>query len=221
MKQTDPTPLNEIQQIIEETSSALGGTENTYIQLLLFLQKEQKLSVPNRLLPGQLIFFNYKPISDGYNSTKRAQTNKKIKNNVKSSRTKDKYYDIFPLVFVTETHTGGFEGVNLHFLDPDLRKFLFDSIMEGVAVIGHSKEEWRQRLLLDYERLDSRKQFRYFRPCYRRYSWKGMKKRPVVLPFDMWEEMAKSEISRFKNASRARVYKESFLQVMKASIKGK
>lgn len=195
MKKTDPKI--QLQTLIEETTTALGGTDQTYIQFLKLLQKEDKLSVPNRLISGQLVFFKYKPVSESFLRT-------------------DKYYDVFPLVMVTEVYRGGFEGVNLHFLDLKHRKFLFDAVMRNLP-IAKSQEEWRNRLRIDYDRLDASRRYMFFKPCYRRYLWKGMEKRPVVVPFDMWENMVNAEISRFREVRKPTVYRDSF----KTAIRGK
>ena len=56
----------ELQTLIEETTSALGATDQTYIRFLKLLQTEGKLSVPNRVMQGQLLFFKYQPISESF-----------------------------------------------------------------------------------------------------------------------------------------------------------
>jgi hypothetical protein len=88
--------------------------------------------MPNRLFQGQIIFFKYKPQSESFIS-------------------RDTYYDQYPLVLITDVYRGGFEGVNLHFVDMDNRKFLFDAIMRGLPTIK-AGEVWRTRLLVDYDR---------------------------------------------------------------------
>jgi hypothetical protein len=185
----------ELQTLIEETTSALGATDQTYIRFLKLLQTEGKLSVPNRVMQGQLLFFKYQPISESFIAS-------------------NKYYDKYPLVLVTEQYQGGFEGVNLHFLDLDNRKFLFDIIMRNLPVIK-SQEEWRTRLRVDYDRLNASKRYKYFKPCYRRYLWKGMKKRPTVVPFEMWEDMVSAELHRFVKARAPTIHRQSNLKAIR------
>ena len=171
--------------LIEETTTALGATEQLYIRFLQMVQQDGKLSIPNRLFPGQLVFFKYKPVSQ-------------------SPVSRNTYYDSFPLVLVTDVYRGGFDGVNLHFLGNDFRKYLFDSVMRDLPTIKGS-QEWRSRILVDYDKLSARKKFRFFKPCYRSYRWKGMKRRPVVVQFDMWEEMVNHTVGRFREAKPATV----------------
>jgi hypothetical protein len=185
----------ELQTLIEETTSALGATDQTYIRFAKMLQQEQKLSIPNRLFQGQLIFFKYKPVSEAFVAS-------------------NKYYDKYPLVLITEVYRGGFEGINLHFLDLDHRTFLFDAIMRNLPQIK-SQEEWRTRLLVDYDRLNASKRYKFFKPCYRRYLWKGMKFRPAVVPFEMWEDMVRAELHRFMKARAPTIHRESNLKAIR------
>jgi hypothetical protein len=185
----------DLQALLEETTSILGGTDQTYIQFLQLLNRAQKFSMPSRLFQGQMVFFKYTPMSESFIS-------------------RNTYYDQYPLVLITGVYRGGFEGVNLHFVDPVKRKFLFDSIMRGLPTLK-ANETWRTRLMVDYDRLDARRQFKYFRPCYRRYLWKGMKRRPVVVPFELWEDMVMGNTERMKNARPVTVYRETHKQIVK------
>ena len=185
----------ELQVLLEETTAALGATDQTYIQFLKLMQDNSRLSIPSRLFQGQMIFFKYDPVSQSFIS-------------------RNTYYDRFPLVLITDVYRGGFEGINLHFIHPDYRKFLFDTIMRDLPVVKASVE-WRNRVLVDYDRLKARRQFNFFRPCYRRYSWKGMMRRPVIVPFDLWEQMVEGNTFRFVNAKPVTVYRDSKEQVIK------
>jgi hypothetical protein len=165
------------------------------------MNKTGKLIMPSRLMPGLLIFFKYKPISESFIS-------------------KNTYYDRFPLVLITNSYRGGFEGVNIHFLDLQYRKFLFDELINNLPqIIGN--EDWKTRLLVNYDRLDSRRNFRFFKPCYRKYMWKGMEKRPVMIPFDLWEEMVISNSMNFKNAKPVTVFRKSRQEINRNFIRGK
>lgn len=185
----------ELALLLEETTTVLGGTDQTYIRFLQMVNAAGKFSMPNRLFQGQLVFFKYKPQNEAF-----------IKSN--------KYYDKYPLVLVTEVYRGGFEGVNVHYLDPVHRLAMFDVIMRKLPTIAAS-EEWRTRLRVDYDRLKARRQFKFFKPCYKKYLWSGMKRRPVVVPYDVWEEMMGANISRFEKARPATVFRNSYKSVIK------
>ena len=194
-------PKLELQKLIDETTSVLGSTDQTYIQFLQLMNKTGRLMMPHRLMPGLLIIFKYEPISESFIS-------------------RNTYYDKFPLVLVTNSYKGGFEGVNIHFLDLEYRKFLFDALMRDLPKIRGS-EDWKTRLLVDYDRLDARRKFRFFKPCYRKYLWKGVERRPVVVPFDLWEDMMESHSMKFQNAKPVTVFRKSRQAITRNSIRGK
>jgi len=185
----------DLKNLVEETTTALGSTEQTYVGLLKLLQQNNQLSVPNRLFQGQMVFFKYSPVSESFIS-------------------RNTYYDVFPLVLITEVYRGGFEGVNMHFIDLEFRQFLFDSIMRDLPTIK-AGQEWRNRIMVDFDRLSARKKFRAFRPCYRKYLWKGMKRRPTLIPFNLWEDMVTSNTGRFVGAKPVKVYRESRTQILR------
>jgi len=186
--------VQDLSSLIEETTTVLGATEQTYVQFVTMLQRAGQLSIPSRLMNGQMVFFKYEPVSESFIS-------------------RNTYYDKFPLVLITDVYRGGFEGVNLHFVQPDLREFLFDAIMRGLPTIK-ANDEWRTRLQVDYDRLNARKQFKFFKPCYRRYLWKGMKRRPVIVPFQLWEQMVTANTSRFSGARPVTVYRDTKTQAL-------
>lgn len=185
----------ELRELLEETTTILGGTDQTYIQFLKLMNEAGKLSMPYRLFQGQLVFFKYKPLAETYNF-------------------RNTYYDRYPLVLITEIRRGGFSGVNVHYLDPIRRRFLFDVIMRYLPTIRAS-EQWRSRLRVDYDRLESRRQFKFFKPCYKSYSWKGMKRRPVIVPFELWEDMVNSNTLRIEHAKPITVFRDSYKEAIK------
>ncbi len=190
MSLTPEEMKDDLHILLEETTSVLGGTDRTYVELLLMLNEADKLLVPKSLYPGYLVFFKYAPQSESF-----------IRRNT--------YYDKYPLVLVTEIHRNGFAGVNLHYLDPIHRYMFFDAILKGLPTIRMDRA-WKKRLRVDYERLKSRKQFKFFKPCYKRYLWTGMKRQPVVIPFQLWEDMVMSNTMNFKGAKLLEVFRDSY-----------
>ena len=186
---------DELRQLIEDTTTSLGATDQTYIRLLQLFQKEGKLSIPSRVFSGQLVFFKYKPISESFIS-------------------RNTYYDLYPMVLICDVRKEGFEGINLHYLHPQYRMFLFEQIIRRIPVLK-AGEEWRNRLAVDYDRLNGQRPMKFFRACYRRYLWKGMKRRPAILPYEMWEQLIESETSRFVGARPVTVYRDSYHQVIR------
>lgn len=194
---TTDKQIQELNALIEETATSLGATDQTYIGILRMLNKNGKLSLPSRVLRGQLLFFKYKPISESFIS-------------------QNKYYDAYPLVLVTDAYRGGFEGINLHYIEGDERMFLFENILKSMPTLK-ANEEWRTRVSVDYDKLNASRKFRYYKPCYKRYLWDGLKRRPVVIPFEYWKTMVASETSRFAKSKPVTVQRES----RKSVIRGK
>jgi hypothetical protein len=188
-------PSEELQELIEDTTSALGATDQTYIQLLKLFQREGTLSLPSRVFTGQMVFFKYKPMSESFIS-------------------RNTYYDSYPMVLICDTTKEGFEGINLHYLHPQYRTFLFEQIVKRMPVLK-SGDEWRNRLLIDYDRLKSHRSMKFFRACYRRYLWKAMRRRPAILPYEMWEQLVAAETSRFVGAKPVTVYRDSYHKVIR------
>lgn len=185
----------ELQALLQETTVALGATDQTYVRFLQAVNSAGKLSTPARLFQGQLVFFRYKPQSTQY-----------VLGN--------KHYDKYPLVLITDVYRGGFEGVNVHYLDPIRRSMMFDVLMRQLPVIQGS-EEWRNRLRVNYDRLNSRRQLKFFKPCYKKYLWKGIKRRPVIVPFELWEDMINSNTMKFEKAKPVKIFRESYKQAIK------
>lgn len=184
----------ELALLLQETTIALGGTDQTYIKFLQMLNEAKKLSIPSRLYQGQLVFFKYDPQSKSFVSG-------------------NKYYDKYPLVLITDVYRGGFEGVNVHYVDPIRRSMLFDVLMRNLPVIKAS-EEWRNRIRVDYDRLNSRRQLKFFKPCYKKYLWKGMRRRPVVVPFELWEDMINSNTMKFEMSKPITVFRDTYTKVI-------
>jgi hypothetical protein len=190
---TDPS--EELQALIEETTTALGATDQTYIRLIRLFRDEGKLSIPSRVFSGQMVFFKYKPVSESFIS-------------------RNTYYDLYPMVLICDVTREGFEGVNLHYLSPKYRTFLFEQITKRSPVLK-AGDEWRNRLLIDYSRLKAQRSMKFFRACYRRYVWDGMKRRPVVLPYQLWDQLVAAETSRFVRARPVTVYRDSYHKVIR------
>ena len=132
----------ELKELINETVNLLGSTNQTYTKIIQFLQSLGVLSQPKQILNGQLLFFKYHPINEAF---------------IKTSNP----YDQYPLIFVTEVHRGGFQGINLHYLSPDHRKILFDLLIKNIPIIKGG-EKRSNRFKTNYDVLSSKKILRLF-----------------------------------------------------------
>lgn len=186
-------------KILEETQTAMGGTDRSYLQLLKQLTKEKKLHFGNRPLIGQMLFFKYEPINEKFLNTPNT------------------YYDIFPLCIITDVTRDGFEGINLHYLDLEKRQFLLSSLLEGYTVIK-SNDTSRNRLLVSYQSLKNRRKMRFFKPCYKKYRWKGIKRRPIEVPFEYWQVLSNLDLGFFTNKVKPSVYRHTNTKITRNSL---
>lgn len=200
MKENLSDKKNELIDLVEDTITGLGGTDASYSELLHFLVKMHALSRPKRLMIGQLLFFKYLPTNERFIKAK-------------------KYYDIYPLILITEVHRGGFEGINLHYINPKIRATLFNNIMENLVVI-RGGETRTNRIKINYHILSRFSMFRYFRPCYRQYKWQGLRKPPIAIPFQLWQTVEELDLGLFRHANKSKIYLESWKKIRK-SLSGK
>lgn len=180
--------IRKLKTLLEDSTSRFGATNNTYQQILNFFQDQNTLFMPARPLIGQMIFFKYTPIGTEY--------------------IRDKYYDIFPLVIVTEVRKNGFEGINLHYLQTDMRETLLNALLAELPTV-RGRPKYRNRLGISYNLIAPLSTTKFFRPCYKRYLWSQMDRKPVVIPFDLWNTMINSNTFKFKNERPHRVFIES------------
>ena len=197
-KETEESVEEELSIILNEGLTPLGGNNKVYSNLIAFLEKKSMLSRPKRLLNGQLLFFKYIPTDEKF-------LERKTKN----------YYDIFPLIFVTETHRGGFQGINLHYLSPDMRIMLFDTIEKLLPIIPGYKIE-TNRIKINYEKLKTSKTtLRFFAPCYRQYRWSGLQKPPIAIPYQLWKLLAEKDLGYFMKGKKSLIYLDSWSDIFR------
>lgn len=184
----------ELKQILDDTIAGLGGTNQSYIQLLKYLQQIGELRIPSRLMVGQMVFFKYKP------------QDKRFLESYKP-------YDIFPLVVVTDIHQDGFEGINLHYIGKKWRRVLFDAIENSIP-IKRSSDTTLTRLGATYKRLDGFRKFAFFKPCYRKYVKNGLRKRPIVIPQPFWNVLVDADLALFAKGRKINIQRMSYNQAI-------
>ncbi len=127
-------------------------------------------------------------------------------NYLAKTRTKLKYWDSVPLVFIIKFTKDGFLGLNLHYLPPVMREKLF--ILLRTRLRGPEENQF-SRLVIPYDVLKSSRQFRYYRPCIKRYKTKYIGSRILhIWPKD-WDLAIHLPIDRFQKTNRYQVWAES------------
>ncbi len=116
------------------------------------------------------------------------------------------YYDRFPLTIMVQPMKGGFQGLNLHYLRPDIRAKFLDELM-GLAP-GTLNNNTRLTKLR-YDLLQSTRKYKEFRPCFKSYLTSQINSRLVRVPITDWQIAIFLPTEQFRKSGKANVWKES------------
>jgi hypothetical protein len=116
------------------------------------------------------------------------------------------YYDRFPLIFPINKAKGGFIGLNMHYLPPQLRAQLMDALY---TLASDDKYNEDTRLELSYEVLAKASQFRNFKPCVKRYLTKHVRSRFIKIEASEWDIALFLPVSQFEKQGVRRVWADS------------
>ncbi len=116
------------------------------------------------------------------------------------------YYDRFPLTIMLEPTKTGFQGLNLHYLRPDIRAEFLDRLMK----LGPNKVGDKSRLMkLKYDLISSTKKYKEFRPCFKSYLNEHVQSKIVRVPMTEWEIAIFLPTEQFKKSGKSKVWKDS------------
>ena len=116
------------------------------------------------------------------------------------------YYDRFPLTIMLEPTKTGFQGLNLHYLRPDIRAQFLDELMG----LGPKNVTDKSRLTkLRYDLIQSTRKYKEFKPCFKSYLSDHVKSRIVRVPMTEWEIAIFLPTEQFKKAGKAKIWKDS------------
>lgn len=118
------------------------------------------------------------------------------------------YYDRFPLVIALQKAEGGFLGLNLHYLRPDIRAAFLDKLVDTLPGKGDNMTE-TTKLRIRYSLLSSARRFRYFAPCLKHYLYGHIKSRISQVYAQDWETAIFLPTEHFAKANKTKVWKES------------
>ena len=121
------------------------------------------------------------------------------------------YYDMFPLVFVIGPKTGGFLGINLHYLPPVLRAKLMDQLH---TITNNRKYNNSTKLVVSYELLAKASRFRYFEPCVKHYLFDHVQSKFLRIQPEYWDVALMLPTEKFVKADADTVWNKSRSQVI-------
>ena len=123
-------------------------------------------------------------------------------------KTKDKlpYWDTFPLIFMVGPAEGGFYGINLHYLPPQLRAKLMDALY-GIA--SNTRYDENTKINLSYNILKGSSKYKYFKPTFKHYLSDHVKSKFIKIDSVEWDIALFLPTHRFKFANSQKVYSDS------------
>jgi hypothetical protein len=116
------------------------------------------------------------------------------------------YYDMFPMVIMTEAVPGGFKGLNLHYLHPIARAKLFDALLETT---NNKFMNESTKFQLTYQLLKGVSKFKEFAPCYKHYLIKHVESGVAVVEAPEWEIAMMLPVQQFAKKTSNYVWSQS------------
>ena len=113
------------------------------------------------------------------------------------------YYDVFPLVLPLEPISGGFMGMNFHYLPPMLRFRLLERMQ---ATATDSRFDSKTKFNVNY---DDVKRLNIVKPTIKKYLYSYVQTGFLRINADEAATAIYLPVQRFKKASEARVYADS------------
>jgi len=144
----------------------------------------------NKFLVGGLYFFVYDPLG----------------------KADLPYYDRFPLVIPLQMESGGFLGLNIHYLPINYRILFMRKLMSR-AIYDENDDLYRLRI--SYTLLDASKRLKEFRPCVKRYLFSHMKSRILAVEPDEWDVAIYLPVHQFKKNTAKNVWQDSIEEIRK------
>lgn len=115
------------------------------------------------------------------------------------------YYDTFPLAIIIGPAPGGFYGLNLHYLPPQLRLRFLDNLMD----IQEGPMTERTKFNLTYEFLKKSSKLRYFQPCLKHYLSDHVTSNFAEVLAPEWEIAIFLPTAQFRKRNSKKVYYDS------------
>lgn len=158
-------------------------SKNTNITRLVNKQSSKANAVPNVRI-GRLVMYRYDP------------------------KWKDElpYYDRFPMIFPIELYDNGWLGVNMHYLPPVYRARLMDALWDTA---NNASYDETMKLRVSYEIMKSASQFKYFKPCIKRYLTTHIRSPLMEIDVNEWDYALFLPLARFAKARQRQVWDDS------------
>ena len=116
------------------------------------------------------------------------------------------YYDKFPLTILVQPTKGGFQGLNLHYLSPNVRALFLDRLMD---LAPKNVTDSTRLARLRYKTIKGANKYKEFRPCFKQYLTSHVKSKIVRVPMTDWEIAVFMPTQQFKKVKDESVWRYS------------
>lgn len=120
------------------------------------------------------------------------------------------YYDIFPLVFPFHEVTGGFYGINLHYLPYAMRGMLLGNLMQ---LKTSSIYDERTKLKLSWGLLQKISKFHLVEPCVKHYLYDHVRTPFKRISSEDWATAMLLPAEHFQKANKLQVWADSIKRI--------
>lgn len=148
------------------------------------LLSDQRITMVTQIMPGKLYLYQYDP---------------KFKETLP-------YYDKFPLVLPFARTQESFTGLNLHYLDYDMRMRLFQQLLK-ITNTKHFDET--TKIKYSWETVKAAQKLRAARPCVKMYLFEHLASPLGLVPPNDWHTAIMLPVQRFVGANKDSIWKQN------------
>ncbi len=177
-------PADAVKQSKNWYNKQIALLSATRLPTSMLLKNRDEMQKVTKILPGSMYMFQYDP--------KNAETLP--------------YYDTFPLVIPFRHVAGGFYGLNLHYLHPQMRVALLDKLM--MFATNKNLDE-STKLKFTWQTAHAASKNKFIGACVKMYLATHIESQFMKILPEHWVGALMLPTETFVNASKQQVWKES------------
>ena len=116
------------------------------------------------------------------------------------------FYDRFPLCIPVQKAKGGFHGLNLHYLNPNIRAQFLDALYDTRT---NDKFDLSTKMQLEYQLLKGSSQLRFFKPCFKHYLTRHIQGQFLLVEPQDWEIAIFLPTESFRKVGKTTVWSQA------------
>lgn len=171
--------IKSVQQNVRSAADTIRDLQHKVTQVRMtggvFQNKDRYIDSVNGKMLGRMVAYMYNPLQE--------------------SKKRMPYWDMFPVVIVTDLNPRGWTGMNLHYLPPKMRVMLLGQLY-NIYQDRHMDE--RKQLQISYDYLQRTNAHPYIKPTIHRYRPGGLRSQVYVVPPEDWARVALLPLQKFQ-----------------------